>query len=115
MPSLQKTTKLLLDAVLPVANPTGQLAAEAYSWSRDKPSTYCPRCGVTVNPTAVTETGCPHCRSKRLPWANLYRLGAYQTPLSNWILDLKFHHRWPWADYLGQQLAQVTQSAPVDG
>ncbi|MEX2671016.1 MAG: hypothetical protein WD294_02775 [Phycisphaeraceae bacterium] len=57
---------------------------------------------------AVTLNGCPHCRDRRIAWDNLWRLGAYQKPLSSWIIAMKFQRAWGWGNWMGRQLAAVT-------
>src|SRR5947208_435705 len=47
----------------------------AAGWTPDPPDGYCARCGSTVGPYASGPDGCPACRSRRLPWERLIRLG----------------------------------------
>ncbi|MCC6580188.1 MAG: ComF family protein [Phycisphaeraceae bacterium] len=89
-------------------SPVAAVAREAaeVAWQADVAGAYCPRCGATIAAEAVDEAGCPFCRGKQLPWKSLIRLGAYQPPLSGWIVQMKFHRRWPWAPWFGGELAR---------
>lgn len=115
MTELSSMARDVLGWCLPVSHSMGAQAAELSDWGVDGAGVYCWQCGVSVNAAAVTESGCPHCRNRRLPWSQVYRLGAYKTPLSDWVVSLKFHGHWPWADFFGEELARVTRSAGDDG
>lgn len=94
-----------LDLLLPPTQLIGPDAADHAGWQPDRPGTYCPRCGATVQRAAVTVSGCPHCRERRIPWDGLWRLGAYEPPLSEWIVALKFHRCWSWPPWFAESLA----------
>jgi len=71
----------------------------------------CPRCAATVAPEAQTDTGCPHCRGRRLPWERVARLGGYANPLTSWLLAYKFHDRWDFVEPFAEALAPRIQAA----
>ncbi len=80
---------------LGVTRGTIEARAAALGWEADALSAFCPRCGRTSAPFEAGDGGCPACRSKRLPFDRLVRLGAYDEPLSGWVREVKFsrsHH-----------------------
>lgn len=92
------------NVLLPATERVGAAAADAAEWRADESDAYCHRCGASVARAAVTDSGCPHCREDRVIWHNVWRLGAYEPPLSQWILAMKFHRSWGWAEWFGEQL-----------
>jgi len=94
-----------LEVLLPSPQRFGRAAAAQTQWQPDAPDGYCRRCGVTAGPGAVTESGCTMCRGKPIAWQRAVRLGPYRPPLAEWIRQMKFHAGWPWAAWLGRQLA----------
>ncbi|MEQ9453129.1 MAG: ComF family protein [Phycisphaeraceae bacterium] len=76
-------------------------------WLPDTSEAYCPSCGVCVGPGEVLDRHCSRCRSLKLPWSSMTRLGRYKPPLSDWIKRLKYHGRHSWADELGVTLADA--------
>ncbi|MCH7960752.1 MAG: ComF family protein [Planctomycetes bacterium] len=63
-------------------------------WLADAPDAYCARCGRSVGPHEYSAAdGCPRCESRRLPWARVVRLGAYEDLLRDAVLEIKFT-RW---------------------
>jgi len=80
--------------------------AEVEGWTIDEPADYCPRCGASCGPGAVTATGCVWCHESGLPWSRLVRLGEYEPPLNEWIRSMKFARQWQWADWFGRRLAE---------
>jgi len=101
-----------LDLLLPSTQLAGDPAAERAGWRPDRLSDYCPRCGATVAPEAVTRTGCPHCRGQAVPWDRLHRLGAYRPPLTGWIAAYKYRGAWAWGSWLGDRLAERIHPTP---
>ena len=88
-------------------------ADAADRWQPDAPDAYCPRCGASAGPGAVTPRGCAFCLNESVPWQRLVRLGAYREPLAERIRLMKFHRQWRWARWLGDQLADRLD-APFD-
>ena len=76
-------------------------------WPGNDPASCCWRCGTTAPVESVTETGCGGCRDRRVPWDRLTRLGAYEPPLSDWIIACKFHADWARARWFGHRLAEA--------
>lgn len=97
-----------VDVFLPPTRRGAAELARSENWSPDAPNSYCRRCGATASFAAMTLEGCPNCRGRRLPWAGVWRLGAYQPPLSQWVVQYKFRTHWSWARYFGCRLAEVT-------
>ena len=90
--------------------------AEADGFQIDAPDQYCGRCGASTGPGAATGRGCPACLGRRFPWRRVVRLAAYQPPVSDWIIAMKFHRQWPWAEWFGVELAEViAELDPVEG
>lgn len=81
--------------------------AERNGFRIDTPERYCPRCGATAGPGEVTDRGCSSCLNQRLPWQRVVRLSAYEPPVSDWIVAMKFARQWTWAAWFGQELAEV--------
>jgi predicted amidophosphoribosyltransferase len=87
-------------------------------WQPDHPSVYCPRCGVSTGPfEADAESGCSRCRTTKLPWSRLVRLGSYHDLLRDLILEVKLA-RWRRLGHdlgmmLGIQLAREMEQACV--
>jgi len=75
-------------------------------WAVDSADTYCPRCGATVDASAVTPEGCPFCLGKRFAWQRVTRLGEYHEPTSEWIKAMKFGGQWRFARWFGEALAE---------
>jgi ComF family protein len=101
-----------LDAFWPAMLDADEAAVARRAWAADAADAYCPRCGASAGPGSVLPHGCAHCREQRLPWHRLTRLGAYETPLADWIKALKFAGHWPWAPWLGQNLADRVAPPP---
>ena len=63
-------------------------------WLADALAAYCARCGRSVGPHEYNAAdGCPRCESRRLPWARVLRLGAYEDLLRDAVHEIKFT-RW---------------------
>jgi ComF family protein len=99
----------LAAAIMPAGTLIGAPAVQAANWSSDHAASqpYCRRCGATVDDAAHTFDGCPHCRGLRIPWQEVWRLGAYHEPLSTWLIDFKFHGGWAWGRWFGRELARI--------
>ncbi|MFP4145948.1 MAG: ComF family protein [Phycisphaeraceae bacterium] len=96
----------LLRGTLDELMPDHVAAALAESdWHPDAPEVYCPRCGASAGPGAVTQRGCSFCLDHAVAWQRLVRLGAYREPLDGWIRQMKFRRRWRWGEQLGRWLA----------
>lgn len=91
--------------LLPEVKGVGINTPNVIGWNPDESSTYCHRCGVTMGFGAITEDGCSQCLNNRFPWDTVYRLGGYEEPLSEWIVQYKFWKIWRWGDWFGEQLA----------
>ena len=94
-----------------------ELAHEARArgrpWLTDAATSYCPRCGATMAPAAITDAGCPWCHDQPVPWQRLVRLGPYAPPLDRWLLAMKYAGQWRWALWFGERLANDVP-APAD-
>ena len=84
-----------------------QAQAETDPWKPDDAQAYCWRCGASAGPGSVTSRGCAFCVAERVPWDRLTRLGAYATPLDDWIRRMKFRRQWRWSFWFGDRLAEV--------
>jgi len=60
-------------------------------------------------------SGCRRCTTMRLPWEQLIRLGAYEPPLADWIVSMKFAHQWTWAAWLGDRLSGPVRDTGTTG
>ncbi len=79
--------------------------AESPGWRADDAAAYCHRCGESLGPHEHRPEGCRRCAGSRLPWDRIVRLGAYQPPLSDWIVAMKFNRAWTWSTWMGEHLA----------
>ena len=103
--SLGKTITSLLDELAPRQVESAVHAAIAEGWRVDPQDDYCPRCGATVDASAVTREGCPFCHDRRLAWHRMTRLAGYTDPVAGWIKAMKFGRQWRWGPWFGRQLA----------
>lgn len=102
-----RTINRVIDVILPVrddAGPSGNLAQE---WLQREKESYCMRCGVSMGFGGITDEGCSHCVNLKIRWHSVYRLGGYDTPLSDWIISYKFQKQWYWGKWFGRQLANI--------
>jgi predicted amidophosphoribosyltransferase len=96
----------------PIPNgPTGLTGDEILSHHkpgglRDINDVACWRCGRTVGPCEVTESGCSACRSVRSAIDATIRLGPYADDLAVWIRRLKYGGDWPMGLSLGRLLGE---------
>jgi ComF family protein len=81
--------------------------AEADGFHIDTPDRYCRHCGASIGPGTSTAHGCPACFGRRFPWRRVVRLAAYQPPVSDWVVAMKFAQQWSWAEWFGAELAEV--------
>tara|TARA_Y100000589_G_scaffold325805_1_gene364381 strand:- start:4543 stop:5229 length:687 start_codon:yes stop_codon:yes gene_type:complete len=65
---------------------------------------YCSRCGASISSKAVTAKGCAFCINQTIHWQKIVRVSAYEPPISDWIVTLKFKHAWRWGQMLGELL-----------
>ncbi|MEX0654035.1 MAG: ComF family protein [Phycisphaeraceae bacterium] len=112
---LRRLLSGVIDELLPDAIETSLCTEPGNAWRRDGVEAYCPRCGASTGPGAVTGKGCAACLDQRLAWDRLYRLGPYEPPMDGWIRQAKFHGHWRWTPWLGRQLAEVVGEPMVAG
>ena len=96
----------------PIDGGRRDLLAES-GWSPDPLDAYCDVCGHTVGPSEGLEVGCVACERLRLPWSRFVRLGAYEPPLSDAILRVKFGRARTQARELGRLLGVSARNAGV--
>src|SRR5678815_4545909 len=85
---------------------TPPLPIRLASWSPDKPSAYCPRCGTSCGPFESTLAGCPTCSARKLPWERLIRLSEHRGTIRDMIHEVKFTRWRRLGDQLGQLLGE---------
>ncbi len=81
-------------------------------WQPDQPGTCCIRCGRDVAQFEADDSGCPTCRTQRLPWDRLVRLGRYEPPLDGWVREVKFNTRRATGVALGELLGRAIGAVP---
>jgi predicted amidophosphoribosyltransferase len=86
-------------------------AARLSGWTPDPPHAYCRRCAGSVGPYEADGSGCPACRTKRLPWERALRLAPYTGDLRQAVLDLKFRAWRRTGDELGRRLGLMLADA----
>ena len=79
-------------------------------WRPDPPGTYCHRCGSSVGKGELTGRGCAGCRDVTARPARIVRLGAYDTPLDDWVRALKYGGWAAMARELGRRLGTAVRS-----
>lgn len=87
---------------------------DASNWQADAVDAYCARCGATVAGQDMSGQGCPFCVGKSLAWHRVVRLSSYQPPISQAIVQMKFHGQWSVADELGLALGRQMDIAGGD-
>lgn len=87
------------------------LRAEETGWGPDALAKYCDRCGHTIGPHESSEFGCSACAHTRPPWARFVRLGEYDSPLSDWVCEVKFQRFRALGHELGRSLARSIRVA----
>ncbi len=97
----------VLSDLAPTIHELALQTQQGAAWHPDESDAYCFRCGATTPSAGVTSRGCANCRDARLRWQRLVRLGPYKSPLSDWIVAMKFQRQWSWAPWLGQRLASA--------
>jgi ComF family protein len=64
-------------------------------------------CGACGKPLADPEDPCPYCEGKGLrPYEQLVRLGTFEEPLKHLIHQMKYHGRWPLAEWLAGRMLE---------
>ena len=64
-------------------------------------------CGACGMPLADPEDPCPYCEGNGLrPYEQLVRLGTFQDPLKHLVHQMKYHGRWPLAEWMAERLLQ---------
>lgn len=84
----------------------------AAGWQPDQPGAACVRCGRDVAQFEADDSGCPTCRTQRLPWDRLVRLGRYEPPLDGWVREVKFNTRRATGVALGELLGRAIAAVP---
>lgn len=104
---IRRVTREIQSVWLPIAVDRLSVRLERAGWEPDQSGRVCPRCGLSAGPYESDADGCPACRSSRLPWERLVRLGAYDGELRRAVLDFKFQ---PWRR-LGSDLGRMLGEA----
>lgn len=97
----------------PTAEPLPRRAARA-GWAPDAFDAYCDRCGADIGPFESVEFGCAACHDRRFRWVRFVRLGAYDPPLRDWVLELKFQRFRALGVALGELLGSRLLDAGLD-
>ncbi len=105
----------LIDDLFPRARDTALNADSARDWKPDRPNVYCRRCGASAGRGSTTDKGCARCIDSRPAWSDVTRLSQYGSPISTWIVAMKFQRQWTWGTWFGQQLAQVVRDGGGGG
>ncbi|TVQ56535.1 MAG: ComF family protein [Phycisphaerales bacterium] len=93
------------------SRPSPAEAVEHADWQADRPDAYCSRCGSTVGPGEATITGCGHCRGRTMGTDRIVRLGAYEGPLRDWVMGVKYQRWGPMGEYLGHRLGESLKAS----
>ncbi|MHC4991658.1 MAG: ComF family protein [Planctomycetota bacterium] len=87
--------------------PTAARLIERSGWRANARDDYCHRCGDSVGIGEVESGGCGTCRGRPALADSVVRLGAYEPPLRDWIVAIKFRRWDEMALALGEMLAVV--------
>lgn len=64
-----------------------------------------PACECCAKPLVEADAPCPYCERKGTrPFGRILRLGVFRDPLKNLIHQMKYHNRWPLAEWLSDVL-----------
>jgi ComF family protein len=64
----------------------------------------CPRCAM---PLATSGAPCPYCQSAGVrPFERIVALGPFRDPVRHLIHQVKYHNRWPLAEFLADRLIE---------
>src|SRR5262245_24642180 len=64
----------------------------------------CPKCAM---PLAEHGAPCPHCGGKgHKPFERIVRLSIFDDPVKHLIHQIKYHNRWPLAEFLAERLVE---------
>lgn len=84
--------------------------AAAAGWTPDEPQHYCRRCGASTRPGETAGLGppaqCAACQEIRVPWDRMIRLGEYESPLDQWVQEVKFTRFRALGEGLGRWLGE---------
>ncbi len=88
------------------------LIAES-GWQPDRLGTWCPRCAATLRGAVDPRLGCARCAGGGQPRLGeaVVRLGEYQGPLREWILQLKYSRHRELGRALGAILGEQIRAA----
>lgn len=59
-------------------------------WVPEPADAACPRCARSVGAFGADASGCTDCRSQRMPWDRIVRLGTYEGVLGQVVREIKF-------------------------
>ena len=93
-----------LGGLCPNAVEVGLGEAAEQGWTLQGVRAYCGRCGETVPGEQAGAHGCAGCGHLKLPWDRIVRIDRYASPVSDWIVAMKFAGAWPWGPWFGQVL-----------
>src|SRR5436309_227133 len=66
-----------------------------------------PACGRCAMPLAELDDPCPYCMGRgRRPYDRIVRLGTFDDPLKHLVHQMKYHRRWPLAEFLAARLLE---------
>jgi ComF family protein len=66
-----------------------------------------PSCGFCAMPLPTHGSPCPYCESRGVPhYERIVRLGSFHDPLKHLIHHIKYHSRWPLAEFLADRLME---------
>jgi ComF family protein len=109
--------RTMLAALADLAYPTTCIHCQTFC---DGPGPLCPTCDGQLSnlilapacahcalPLAQANAPCPRCLGKGIrPYGNIARLCVYTAPMNTLIRQLKYHRRWPLADWLTDRLLE---------
>jgi len=91
-----------------------------------KPASFCQECAAALQELVDTPTcsrcsapvgeggSCPRCRGRGLfPFERIVALAPFRPPLRSLVHHIKFHHRWPLAEVLADQLLHHEPAAEL--
>ena len=73
--------------------------------------THAPSCSLCGRPAATHAAPCAYCRGAGIAhFERVCRLGVFEDPLKHLVHQVKYHGRWPLAEFLADQLLQTERA-----
>ena len=73
-----------------------------------------PSCGFCAMPLPTHGSPCPYCEGRGVAhYERIVRLGSFRDPLKHLIHQVKYHNRWPLAEFLADRLIEQERGKTI--